>query len=276
MPTVHLGVAAFQMEKRGIVTDRGNKNREIKVTNAEIRQIRARISKLRDWVKEAESIKPVTFEEMIESMLHKQQGQSRYQTIAALKIAASTMNYIRDNNIQSLPDFRDKVGEFYARQVALGQWLNKIDRRMKMLDEHIKQAGIYKQYGGIKAKYDKLCAEHKTLEKASGFGAKRKAQKALDTANEYYEAHRMELTLHNAAVRYLQEVQRGHDSLPHPSTWEAERAKLQTERKTLTQEYSILKDEVKQVEIIRRHVEDLVREESRERELQQRGRGLEI
>ena len=208
-------------------------------------------------------------------MLQKQQGQSRYQTIAALKIAANTRNFIQANNIQNLPDFRDKVGEFYARQLALGQKLNMIDKRIKTLDEHIKQAGVYNQYGGFKAKYDRLCAEHKALEKASGFGAKRKVQKALDTANEYYENHRMELTLHAAAVRYLQEVQRGHDSLPHPSTWEAERAKLQAERKTLSQEYYTLKNEVKQVEIIRRHVEDLVREESREREPQQRAQGLE-
>jgi hypothetical protein len=33
IPTVHLGVAAFQMEKRGIRTERGNRNREIAVTN---------------------------------------------------------------------------------------------------------------------------------------------------------------------------------------------------------------------------------------------------
>ena len=231
-------------------------------------------SKLRDWLKEAESISTPTFAEMIESMLQKRQGQGRYKQIADLKIAANTLNFIHENNIQDLAGFRDKVGEFYSRQSTIGSKLNRIDRRTKTLDDHIKQAKIYKEYFGHKEKYNKLCAEHKTLEKASGFGAKRKAQKALDTANEYYENHRMELTLHDAAVRYLREVQRGHDHLPHPSTWEAERAKLQAERKTLSQEYSTLKEEVKQVEIIRRYVEDLVREESRERE-PIRAQGLE-
>jgi hypothetical protein len=110
----------------------------------------------------------------------------------------------------------------------------------------------------------------------SGFGAKRKAQKALDAANDYYEAHRAELTLHAAAVRYFQELQRGHDHLPNPSTWEEERAKLEGEKRSLYQQYYTLKDEVKQVEIIRRHVEDLVREELREREPRQRAQELEI
>jgi hypothetical protein len=264
------------MEKRGIRTERGNLNREAAITNSEIRQLRARISKLRVWLKTEIENAPPTFTEIIESMLQKRQGQGRYKQITDLKLAANTLNFIRDNDIQDIDDFRDKVGKFYSRQTGINDKLKKVERRIKTLDEHIKQAGIYKQYGGFKVKYDKLCVEYKALEKASGFGAKRKAQKALDVANAYYEAHRAELTLHAAAVRYFQELQRGHDHLPNPSTWEDERAKLEGEKKSLYQQYYTLKDEVKQVEIIRRHVEDMIREESREREPRQRSQGLEL
>ena len=52
IPTVHLGVAASAMEKRGIRTERGDLNREIEVTNQRLRQLKARISKLQDWLKE--------------------------------------------------------------------------------------------------------------------------------------------------------------------------------------------------------------------------------
>lgn len=38
IPTVHLGVAASQMEKKGIRTERGDINREIEVSNQKIRQ----------------------------------------------------------------------------------------------------------------------------------------------------------------------------------------------------------------------------------------------
>jgi len=36
-------------------------------------------------------------------------------------------------------------------------------------------------------------AQYQTIKKAGGFGAERKAQKALDTANEYYETYRNEI-----------------------------------------------------------------------------------
>ncbi|MDR2925335.1 MAG: MobA/MobL family protein [Azoarcus sp.] len=60
VPTVHLGVAAFQMERRGIVTERGDMNREAAVTNSEIRQLKVWISKLRDWLKTEIADKPPT------------------------------------------------------------------------------------------------------------------------------------------------------------------------------------------------------------------------
>ncbi len=53
IPTVHMGVAASQMEQRGIVTERGNQNREIRVHNNLLRQIMAKLKQFKDWLKEA-------------------------------------------------------------------------------------------------------------------------------------------------------------------------------------------------------------------------------
>jgi len=50
IPSVHMGVAASQMEKKGIKTERGNLNREIEITNNQLRQLRARVRKCKDWV----------------------------------------------------------------------------------------------------------------------------------------------------------------------------------------------------------------------------------
>ena len=52
IPTIHLGAAASQMEKRGIRTERGNMNREIEVTNSQLRQLKARMNKLTVWLRE--------------------------------------------------------------------------------------------------------------------------------------------------------------------------------------------------------------------------------
>ena len=73
IPTIHLGVAASQMEKRGIRTERGNINREIEVTNQALRQLRARIDKLQNWAKtEAANAEPTTLADVIQDILYRQ------------------------------------------------------------------------------------------------------------------------------------------------------------------------------------------------------------
>ena len=44
IPTVHMGVAASQMEKRGIRTELGDINREIEISNQKLRQLKARLA----------------------------------------------------------------------------------------------------------------------------------------------------------------------------------------------------------------------------------------
>ena len=50
LPTVHMGVAVCQMEKKGIATEKGELNRNIQKANRLIREIRAQIGKLKEWI----------------------------------------------------------------------------------------------------------------------------------------------------------------------------------------------------------------------------------
>ena len=52
LPTVHMGVAACQMEKKGIATGESELNRNIQKANRLIREIRAQIGKLKEWIGE--------------------------------------------------------------------------------------------------------------------------------------------------------------------------------------------------------------------------------
>ncbi|MDR1537847.1 MAG: MobA/MobL family protein [Clostridiales bacterium] len=53
-----------QMERKGIHIDRGNINREIEVSNKQLRQIRAQLNHLKDWLKEEiENPAPPTLQE---------------------------------------------------------------------------------------------------------------------------------------------------------------------------------------------------------------------
>lgn len=52
IPTIHAGVSATQMERRGMRTERGEKNRRIRERNRLLKEVRRRIAGLGRWLKE--------------------------------------------------------------------------------------------------------------------------------------------------------------------------------------------------------------------------------
>lgn len=50
IPTIHMGASASALERKGIETDKGNINREIKKHNSLVKAIRERISELTSWI----------------------------------------------------------------------------------------------------------------------------------------------------------------------------------------------------------------------------------
>ena len=91
----------------------------------------------------------------------------------------------------------------------------------------------------------------------------------------FYEANRREMTLFQAAERYLQSVLNGREQIPL-ATWEKERVTLTAERKTLNAEYISLKDEVGKVEKISRSVQDILyQERQKEQPTHKRAQGVE-
>jgi len=172
IPTIHLGVAAHQMEKRGIRTERGNINREIEVNNRNLRQLKARIVKLQNWLKEEPAnTEPPTLAEMIQDILSRktQDGKSnRSQSLYNLKDAANMLNFLTRNHIKDMAGLDKCFGDMIGRQQDIREKLKPIDRRLKTLDEHIKHSGNYKAYRGKKAQYEKLYAQYEILKKRKG------------------------------------------------------------------------------------------------------------
>ena len=52
IPSIHMGVAASQMERRGIRTEKGDINRQIDADNKLLKEIKARITRIYNWSKE--------------------------------------------------------------------------------------------------------------------------------------------------------------------------------------------------------------------------------
>lgn len=233
IPTVHLGVATFQMEKRGIRTKRGDLNREIEVTNQKLRQLKARIGKLRDWLKEeAASTEPPTLADYIQDILKRKAPaeKSGYsQSLYNLKDAANMLNFLTANNIMDMAGLDEKFSSMIGEQMDIRDKLKPIERRLTTLKKHIEQADLYMKYKGKKPLTDS------------------------------------EQILFTAAHSYLKDVLNGKTTLP-TKEWKAERDKLTAERKTLNQRYLTLKDEVKGAEQIRKSVYSILRQEQREQQ----------
>ena len=108
------------MEKRGIKTERGNPNREIEVTNKELRQLKARITKLQNWLKdEAANTEPPTLADYIGDILSRraQAGKSeRSQSLYNLKDAANMLNFLQQNQIMDMAGLDEK---FKARSECM-------------------------------------------------------------------------------------------------------------------------------------------------------------
>lgn len=259
IPSIHLGVVANQMEKRGIQTERGNINREIEVTNQQLRQLKARIKKLQEWISEEElNTAPPTLADIVSEILEKKERH----TLTNLKEGAKIYNFLIENNISDLKDLEKKLSDMIGKQFAVSDKLKPINRRLETLDEHFRHSENYKKYRGHKAQYDKLHSEYKALKNSAGFGVKRKTQKALDTFNEYAETHRSELTLYKNAEQYLKDVLQSHfdpKKSPPIKKWKSEQAELLAQKDALNNEYKKLKTETREVEIIRREVEQIVR-----------------
>ena len=257
IPTVHLGVAAFQMEKRGIRTERGDINRQVQLDNNMLRQLRARINKLKTGLDEllaeaavSHPIPSISFADVLTGILEKPEEKTRRQKISDLKTFAKAVAFVQQHNLADLNGLRDKVTEMYGQVGGISDGLKKVERRLKTLDEHIRHAdnyvehrALYKQYNQVKPKYQ----------------------------TDFYERNRTGLALYEAAQQYLKPVLNGRTDIPR-RTWQAEHAKLTAERQSLYVNYARLKEEVRNAEVIRRCVETVLRDEPQVK----RGRAQEV
>jgi hypothetical protein len=269
IPTIHLGVAASQMEKKGIRTDKGNRNREIEVTNKQIRQLRARINHLKDWLKEEiENPTPPTLQDVFSEILSGGEDRTHWQQIADLKMAAKILVFLQENNITEVAQLSDKMSDLIGQTFVISGKLKPINRRIETLDTHIEQSENFKQNRKIAAQYDKLYAEYKTAKTATGLFAKSKVDKAHKVAQDFYNEHDTEIKMFRAAEQYLKDVlQERYDpkKLPPITKWIKERDALQIEKGELNREYYALREQVKEVETIRRNVHSILPSETPQR-----------
>jgi predicted DNA-binding protein YlxM (UPF0122 family) len=166
VPTVHLGPAAVRMEKCSIRTERGDINREIEITNKEIRQLRARMNKLSDWLKEeaANPTLPKLYDVFVEIL--NRPGRSK---ITNIQNTADIRAFLQRNDIADDADMDKKVNAMHGRLNSTSKELNEVGRRIKMLNKHLYQSELYNEHRPLKRQYDRLYAKYEEAKKILGF-----------------------------------------------------------------------------------------------------------
>ena len=139
MPTVHMGIAATQMECRGISTEKGDVNREIAAQNRLLKEIKVRITRLYNWTKQQASQseqKPSIWEQL-------QQAQAAIQPttrdgkVKALKERATLFNFLQENGISSMQELYTKVTDMQTEYYSLRGEIAATARRIDDLEERL-------------------------------------------------------------------------------------------------------------------------------------------
>jgi hypothetical protein len=152
VPSIHMGVAAMQMEKRGIETERGNINRTIEVTNKQLSQLQARMKRLQAWLEETPPA-PVPELWRVLDEIFSGDNRSNYQIIRDIKQGAHLLVFLQINNIRDLEGCNQKLKEMIGQRVALGNELKKKERET-----------LLAQKSALYQKYEKLKDEVKQIE----------------------------------------------------------------------------------------------------------------
>ena len=259
IPTVHMGVAACQMEKKGIATEKGELNRNIQKANRLIREIRAQIGKLKEWIADLFKARETAPKQppqspnlanLLMKYLSVQREKSRkysqrwqqQHTADELKTIAAAVNYLSEHGISNLDELDASLSSVSDKAYSIREGMKTAEERMKKLQKLIEYGKNYTEYKPIHDELKKL---------QNGWTNKR---------DKYEEAHRAELTLWNAASRYLHaNLPKGTKTLPICANGRQEYADLKTQRDS---DYTKLKDtrtEVAELQKIRRCVDIALR-----------------
>ena len=227
LPTVHVGVSATQMEKKGIVTERGELNRNIKAANRILREIRRLVRGLKDWIAELKERKAALLEALTEARAQaseptipqllarymEQRGEERadWTSKGKLKGAVSDFNkvqaameFLRQKEISTVETLDRQLDGISETAVAIRDSMRKAERRIKDIDTLLSHIGNYEKYKPVYKEY-------------AAIGWKKQKEK-------FAEAHRGELDAYLAAARYVK------THLPGTSY---SRKELEAERKDL-------------------------------------------
>ena len=161
LPTVHEGVAVRQMEAKGIVTDKGERNRWIKSATAMLRTLGERIKTLMDWlsnsrVKLDKPHSPSLGKLLADYFDARNAGAwSSKAKVGNLKRLTSAIAYLNENGLHTLDDLEARLDSLHSSLDEVKTLLYSNRKWSKELRSWLRYAEMFK---GFKPLYDEMCA----------------------------------------------------------------------------------------------------------------------
>ncbi len=246
VPTVHMGPAVTQMERRGIATNIGNLNRDIKAVSNLLRNVRKTIRDLLDWIAEArKSTKSAELSSpFLSDLLNKylslrtnergnwsSYGKQKGAT-DDLKTVSQAIIYLNSKELVTLDDLDNALHGLNEKAIPISAEMKRVERRMQTI------TGIQKAV----ADCNKTKATHDKYLKI-GWKTKQAA---------FAESHKDELDKFNKAYRFLKK--QGVDLNVNIDALQAEYDGLKASHAELSRQLAAVNEELKPMKDIHRRV----------------------
>jgi len=250
IPTIHLGVSASQMEKKGITTDRGNINREIKHQNKILKEISRRIKALLNWIRGIGKEEKAETQNTKSTLPPKENLLSVFENLIRknadnhntdLEQYIESYQFLKEKNIISLYELKESIvtlrDKNYKTTRAIKDTEKQIDDRVQLIDQaekYLKHKDTYKAYTKLKK----------------------------NKQENFYNEHTAEIILFESAKKYLKE-HLGESKTLNISKWKSETIVLKKEKDSLYSQILDMRKEVEQAEKVKICIEQLQEQEKR-------------
>lgn len=235
------------MEKKGIATDRGNINREIKHQNMILREISRRIKALLNWIRGIGKEEKTETDNLKSTLPSKENLLSVFENLIRknadnhntdFEQYIESYQFLKEKNIISLSELKESIvtlrDKNYKTTRAIKDTEKKIDDRVQLIDQaekYLKHKDTYKAYTKLK-------------------------KNKQDT---FYNEHTAEIILFESAKKYLKE-HLGESKTMNISKWKSEIGTLRKEKDTLYSQITDIRKEVEQAESVRSCIDKLLQE----------------
>lgn len=255
IPTIHLGASASALERKGIETDKGNINREIKKHNCLVKAIREKIIELTFWISDFskalferyEQYKQTRQDEIDNkaelfnlyeyiSIYNDIQGEktkklSYYGQIkkgnADLKRFVKAIYYLKDNNLKTIADLQGKISSLQSQNKKISQDIKVKTTRIENLNKCFIYADIIKDNKQIFEEWNS-----KTLFKDS-----------------FYNSHKEQIDKYKRARAIIEKIT--GSSAIKSKDWQREIQSLEDEITKLNDESQSIKEEYESINHIK-------------------------